>query len=408
MKKVLSIFLATLFCISSALGMFTTVSAEESSDISKNLVVHYDFEGSTSAEILSNKVGSTSLGVANNSANGISFSDGVVSNKNVGSTDGKRAYLHRKVVDGDAISNAIEGGDTTLIVRFKVDPEQITSGEANLPIFDMASTWNANAGLRVMGTTDGKITVGYVLDGKNITKSITGVPANNTWVTLAVTIGKNVDGTWNMTIGYTTDDRSATPTWTEVSQTNTGTTRTLPANNTVIKIFGNYEGTGLVIDDIKLYDVSLAQDQITEVTRRKAVNYVGYQPSVDADDSKFSARFVATVDSLDYSAVGMEVTVTSAKYPTGKTFESVDTGVVYKSLLAQLSDGTALETAKITAGEYDAPYLLTLTVKGIPEGEEIVCEVKPYVIGVGETEKVYGDSYTITFHADGTSTSVKN
>ena len=73
-----------------------TPDTPEIPETPSNLVLHYDFAGKTQSEILSNKVNSEGekLIAANNSSNGMVFADGIVTNKNVGSADGSRAYLY--------------------------------------------------------------------------------------------------------------------------------------------------------------------------------------------------------------------------------------------------------------------------------------------------------------------------
>ena len=111
MKKVLSIFLATLFCISSALGMFTTVSAED--DISDNLKVHYDFAGD---DPLKDKAGSVNDALKA-SASGITTANGVATDDPNGV-----AYLVQTgaASASDDMKAVLEGDEMTFIARFKI------------------------------------------------------------------------------------------------------------------------------------------------------------------------------------------------------------------------------------------------------------------------------------------------
>lgn len=117
-----------------------------------------------------------------------------------------------------------------------------------------------------------------------------------------------------------------------------------------------------------------------------AVNYCGVQ-STDIADGKYSLRFVGTVDSLNFSAVGFEIIARTTENPDGTDY-SKSCSTVYTTINA----GTY---RKYTAAELGGNYIYALAIKNIPVAAGTVSfEITPFV-AVGETV-YYGTSYTVT------------
>ena len=114
-------------------------------------------------------------------------------------------------------------------------------------------------------------------------------------------------------------------------------------------------------------------------TETAANRLLGVQESAVAD-GKYSVRFVASLDSLDYRAVGFRIT---AKFDGKSVNYAVPCENVYDEILA--SDVTGV-TKKVTAKDLGVPYLAAVTVTGIPKAKEIVFRVQPYYINAEGTE----------------------
>ena len=130
----------------------------------------------------------------------------------------------------------------------------------------------------------------------------------------------------------------------------------------------------------------IAGGNATVPARPEAVKYEGYQTS-DPVDGKYNVRFIASGSNFDVDAVGFKVTASVE----GKAWD-MNSDVVYTSILATSSDGATLE--KVEASTFDAAYISTLTIKGVPAGEQITFTVTPYVISEFGTI-VYGAAQTV-------------
>ncbi len=277
MKKILSIFLATLFCISTFAGLGITSFAE---GIADNLVVHYDFEGSTTEEKLKDKAtgGSASDDMSimlSETAMGIEFADGAITHKDVGLEKGQRTFLKRVVAEDDI--TAAMNGDITFISRFKMDSKVIDAAIANdgfVYITDMGTGSASKRPFCMMYQISSKrLYVAYqTTNDSSCTYAYVDLPdydfTNSPWITFVVTIGKASDNGWDVKLRYKLDNSTSTD-WTtaeaEANKRNVGEDRRTLLTGEFTRIFGQSSAVGLTIDDIKLYNKALTDAEINSV-----------------------------------------------------------------------------------------------------------------------------------------------
>lgn len=444
MKRILSIFLAALFCISASLAAVTGVTAGEAADPDDNLVLHYDFEGATVEEKLKDKAPMSNGRVADNltlknggtadadgNYAGIDFSNGYVQQKaSTTINNGSRAFLEQTTAATTDMEAALEGS-MTFTARFRMgeeinsyttsnDTDSSTKAEGYSYIFDArvmkaaAQAADASRAFNVMYRVDQKrVNISFATADAPNSDKVWGFDFSSydfetsPWINLVVTIDVNESNELTVWAYYTLGDPDGTQTWqkSQNKSANGNTNGRVELKGNKAKTFSSKTPTGLCIDDIKLYDRVLTADEINSVTKVNAVRYGGFQDSAaygETGSQKFDVRFVSTVNALDYRGVGMEVTRPDG---TGtKTYTSTNTKTVYESLLGKTSANTPLR--QVAASEFDAKYLFCLTVTGVPTGEDVVFTVKPFAI-LADGTKEYGDAYTVTFNADGTHKTAK-
>ncbi len=421
MKKILSIFLVALFCISASFTMATVISAEDSDD---HLVLHYDFEGNTVEEKLKDKAPLGADRVADDltlkngtqdvdgNYQGIDFSNGYVTQKDSDLAKGSRAYLVQSTAASADMKSALEG-NMTFVARFRMNSEIMSSdieSDGYVYIFD-ARVFGTSRAFKVLFNLSNKdLQVGFAGSSNPNSEVTLGISlkdydfTNSPWINLVCTIGKNSGGGWDLKTYYTFGDPDGNSSWNNKNSSNqfVGQDRA-PLTTNAARIFTAGSKTGLCVDDIKLYNTVLTSDEINTVTKISPVKVAGFQTTEPAD-GKFNIRFVSTVNGLDYRGVGMEVDVACAVDGYKRSFESTDTSTVYEKLLGRTSDGSELRA--ISASELDAKYMFCLTILGVPAGKEVSFDIRPFVI-LADGTKEYGDAYIVTFNADGTFKTVK-
>ncbi len=103
-------------------------------------------------------------------------------------------------------------------------------------------------------------------------------------------------------------------------------------------------------------------------------------------DGVLSVRFVGTVDSLNYSKVGFEITAMDEdkSWTNGTT-------TVYSSLIGNTDTGVKIYDETNLHGQ----YIYALTIKGVPTEGTVTFNVKTY--GIVDGVKVVGKTYAVTY-----------
>ena len=285
MKKILSVFLAMLFCVFSVANIMPVASAENVGD---NLIIHYDFEGQTEAEILSDKAkngkSADDLKIdkskkENGIEIGITLSDGCYSQKASSQTKGNRTFLRQKT-NATADMKTVMEGDMTFISTFKLGADTISSdyndtttgSDGYVYLFDARGN-NVRPFYVIFQRSTKKLLIGFAGQSAPNTAVATNIDLssydfnNAPWITLVVTIGKNSAGSWDMMTKYIVGNVSDAYMWKNGAFGNklSGDSRaTLNNNNAML---GNHNAApGICIDDIKIYSKVLTSYEINSVT----------------------------------------------------------------------------------------------------------------------------------------------
>ncbi len=164
--------------------------------------------------------------------------------------------------------------------------------------------------------------------------------------------------------------------------------------------------------DFRMYASALSAQSVRDLFAQNnlapeetAPEFIGVQTLRDFDvqnGNTFGIRFVAGIDSLDYSRLGFKI---QALYAGGEKREkALDCEYVYTTLNAM----NGKTTMAYDAADFGAAYLMALSITGIPEDTGTVTFlVTPY--GVREygdplnylmlTETVYGVTYEVSYNS---------
>ena len=121
------------------------------------------------------------------------------------------------------------------------------------------------------------------------------------------------------------------------------------------------------------------------------IRYVGVQYT-QAQDGTFDARFVVSVDSLQYTSVGYFITRVEKNGGLGTLNRT--SREVYRSLLGFDAESGAV--TEYTAEDFGADYLGAIVIRQIPEDLDVSFLIAPYLIDQ-EGNTVTGITYTVTF-----------
>ena len=137
---------------------------------------------------------------------------------------------------------------------------------------------------------------------------------------------------------------------------------------------------------VALHRIHSAENDATE-----SPAYRGCQTSA-VSGGKFSTRFVATVDSLEYKEVGFEITVTDYNGQSGE-LKVYDTNTVFSSIVGSDTVGG---TVTYTAQDLGGTYIYALSVNNIYTNYPVTFRVTPYHIATDGTERIPSTSYLVT------------
>ncbi len=414
MKKFLALMLTVLLVT----GSFALAAPAAGADgIDDHLVVHYDFEGDTKEEILSDKA---PAGTANNlvewysnsaDATGgkITYENGTVKATSSG------GYLHTVGSNTDV---AVLGGPSTLFIRYKI-PSAVAYTMVDVYNTTMAAR-QAQVGLAGTAINSLNVIGGYFTSTSSHLAYQVGnsnalaYRVLNQYVNLAIvynptkTISSTTDNV-NTYAGLITYYASVgmPGTWVQIgtkTPTNTDNSLSESSDNIRLSLLGTVTGgsvvNGLVIDDFRIYDTMLTTDQLTEIIdtgsfdcHYNTMEVVGAQIAKENNSTDYAVRFIGTIDTLDATSVGFKVTAT---YNNGNTDVVSDektytATTVYTSILA---DNTTISPYS----SWQSKYLAVLPIQGIPDSYgNVTFSVTPVTVVDGN--QVLGTTQTYTFNA---------
>lgn len=118
-----------------------------------------------------------------------------------------------------------------------------------------------------------------------------------------------------------------------------------------------------------------------------ALDFYGMQTTAVSAENTYSARFVGTLNSIDYSAVGLRITT------------DTESGIVYGGCCTEVYTSILGNFERYTAEELGGNYIFAWTIEDIPSSVgEITFTVTPF-LAIGETV-YYGEAKTITHAAN--------
>lgn len=433
MKKTAVALTLVMLIQLTVLALLPVSAADAGQDLAGHLVVHYDFEGDTVEEALSDKATGGRVSDAlhaytpdnkNTDPTGQTVSPtlidsdafrasfdvdterGTVRNLQAGAAlEAVSSEDIRSLYSRDADNNV---GAATWFIRFRLD-DVSQGGEARL--VDMRVNNKSGCMFSVLVSTDGKLCTNAAKTASSretyfYTTDEKGLVQNGEYVNFML-----VMETGTGTSGYTTDMKytpyvsygipTCAEDWIPLQGTDYVSFRTDRLSTAPLSLLDRYDGAGsnnvtLTLDDVRLYNKGLTVEEMSSVFTQGSfdtVHLVGSQTKRNEQDGFYDLRFVAVADALDASRVGFEVT--AAYRQDGETVEaepcSFDTDVVYSSIRA------GGET--IMASDLGGTYVMALVIGHIPSHyQEVSFEVRPYLL-YGET-RIYGQTQTVRYRAE--------
>ena len=376
-KKFLTIFLA-VSCIVSCFTFFPVFAAD--TDLSNNLVVHYDFKGATVADALKDKASGGSVAddlsaVISNDNFTFDLEKGTVTLTTPAASGGNGTGEALKAALSADISSLNEA--STHFIRFKLPdkPSEKTnyqvfttvigsgSRHSELLYYTGDNTFTLRAGTETAPKTS--FSAYYEFDyGKYVNVAIVYDKVDSADINVSLYVSQGENGVWSKLF-----------------------TNKITSPNTAgdYKLFCGYFNSstslapaGVTIDDVRIYNDVLSESALSEILAEFApAQFHGVQYQ-DLDGSAHNARFVGTIDEIDgYTSVGYEVVMTNGT--EAYKFEVSD-AKVYTSILAS-------ENGVMTPYSVEGKYLFALTVTGIDDSYDTYY-IRTYVLS--GTEKIYG------------------
>ena len=162
----------------------------------------------------------------------------------------------------------------------------------------------------------------------------------------------------------------------------------------VIKAFGKeatlhlYNGTTIAADKTDFTEGNtVTHTEESTPAPAYALDFYGMQTTAVSAENTYSARFVGTLNSIDYSAVGLRITT------------DTESGIVYGGCCTEVYTSILGNFERYTAEELGGNYIFAWTIEDIPSSVgEITFTVTPF-LAIGETV-YYGEAKTITHAAN--------
>ena len=394
LKTLLSLLLAAAMLIP------TTVFASyaEDGDLSDHLLIHYDFEGASSAEALKDKAsgGTVSddlmLGKPASYTADFTVDSGFVFENGTAKlrVSGYKINLQTGSALNSADIKAVQEGNATWFLRFSVADGK---GAQVLDLRDFTNTRSF-----YMHYTNGAFTGGTATaaaPATNVSLFDNNYPGTrgearfnsaDGWINLAIIREQAANGTYNITVYYSFGTPNSATSWFSYSAAKNIASLAPMTNGSTwgskINLFqdGNYGSVmntadGLTYDDVRFYDTAMTLDQINGMMKEANLApdsaaaktaFYGYQlkaPYTNEEGVKvFDVRLLATIDSKDYSKAGINFST------FGRNIHWSDNPMGYKKEVTHCFSSVLSNTdytTEVTAAP-DGTYFIAVTLTGIP------------------------------------------
>lgn len=391
MKKTVCLILF----ISIIMGAFAIGSSASGELLNDHLVTHYDFEGESEEERLSDKAPAGKSQDTLGKSGEVEITDGVA---HIHSTANEYLFANGSRAEGDMY----DFKNKTLMFTAKIDGNGATSVTSFMEKDNVLRYTIANADALY------QISLNYWVDGSSIASgNIDDAYAQSEYRTYAIsfdTESKEGKAILKFYMSAVEEPKSASDfilLYTDEKDfTDADTTFSSDKHLYIGKRFSHISKDRKLetyFKDIRVYDKVLSSEELLNATNGSAdseyeaakapAQFVAVQTAVG--ESTYCVRFVGTVDSAEYSGVGYEIIADTGD----AAYKFVKTGTeVYTKILASTQSGIT----EYTAEELNGKYLFALTVTDIPKTEETVTfTVRPFVV-TSSGETVYGTEKSVT------------
>lgn len=356
-------------------------SAEEAWTPADNLVTHWDFDGETQEEALSDKAasGTSDKVVLDGTKTGAAAKNGILTIPN-----GALVYAANSPDLSDL-------GSKTIFLKVRMTGE-IATGMPSL-LYHAASYRICGGGYNAASAESGgpyEMMARVNGSARNIGQSLVKGTRHDVWLYMAFTFAFDFEAkscvcTTNVSLdGSFAGDTffSNTLTKSDLSDAVLDGIRKGVEDTVNVGIGsmlnGDTVGLTFAFDDIRFYDAVLTAGQMAQVAQdidNKLPQLVGVQETAVSAEGTYSVRFIAGIDSTAYARAGFRIT---AEWGDQEKSYAHDCGAVYAKLTASDEQGSVVE---VTAESLGAGHLLALSLDGIPANAgRITFTVTPYAV----------------------------
>ncbi len=399
----------------------TGLGALNKTYLQDNLLIHYDFEGDTWSDQLSDKAGTNTFltPVNKGSTNAIT---GEVSDSDFVVLDETKAKTFFKIENG--VATSLQSGATNpanglltgaaLISGITADTKAIQTAESSVTWFMRvnlpASTQCIPLNFRNTSTgvnerpfsmeyngVGGSMNLYIPTDatGSATTANVGALYTAGKWMDMAFVRSYNTDTSkYDYTFFYKAVGDFA---WTIGAQTSQSAIPT--SNASIISLFANAQNQqeaiwaltkDISIDDVRVYNTALTVEQLDIITNAQSnVTMLGAQRSKNTFDNNqsYKVRLVAQINGNAWTDAGFKVTANDG---TDLGTQDLKVNVAYTSILAQ-EDGGLNNVITASSG----CYLISIVIEGIPVAKDnLTLTVTPYASD--GTTPVEGQAVVIT------------
>ena len=370
-------FLSVLVIVPSAQDH---VTATPSTTINNYLVTHWDFEGTTEAEQLSDKAPSASISKGNKNADTLaayrSSADAlVIKNGEATIKPDANTYLWLSNADFPSFDGRVVE-KSTIYANFSFSGEN--TGFAHIlsipGIFRIFRHTNGQIRMQMLYETVG--TNQWVIDPDFVIHE--GDDVHFAVVFNDCPLEATEAGAWTLTVYLSTDGKNYISSNIEVpvSRWQDGNGRNTAAKEGKGLYIGNYmDSSGnmlpyysfdLTVKDVRFYNKVMEKTEVAQIASldASAPVVVGCQNTEVDEAGLYSIRFVASIPKLEYSEAGFSIALnyTENGLPVEKSLNK-KCRTAYEALTAN----AAGDIQKITASDMGGAYLLALTIDEIPQ-----------------------------------------
>ncbi|MBQ8214274.1 MAG: hypothetical protein IJZ80_09715 [Clostridia bacterium] len=374
----------------------TVFAASSIRNLDEHLIIHYDFEGNTEADILSDKATggkySDDLTVMNGSfSTSFSHHNGTLQMMTDGGQNGLKTGFATESTDLQSIQST--GTEGTWFSRVKAtvdDGKEMILVDFRLPGTSRPFFMDYNTKTGTFRTAAHTYSSRNNTSAKTFTLSYSA--QSDTWLNVAA-VRKISGSTLTMYYYVCVGEPTKASDWTLATSFSMGSKSEMlaPIGEFALRLFQSNTdyancwktNAGMIYDDFRYYNTALTTDELTglfaenrfSTTTNEKVKMIGYQTrgSYEQDGTVlYDIRLVASIDSKDYKSAGF--TVKSTADNRNYDLSSAVTHC-FTSLNIRESDGT-LTKYKADEGE----YFIALSICGIPRDEFPFLTVTPYVV----------------------------